>query len=151
MHLNRRIVLQSLAGAALLPAKAWSASPQVLVHKDPNCGCCSGWVAHLELNGFRVEVAPTTELNRIKSRLGVPFELAGCHTAEVDGYVIEGHVPASALKRFLSERPKATGLSVPGMPNGSPGMTGEYEEYEVMLFGPNERRVYARFKGETEL
>jgi hypothetical protein len=108
-------------------------------------------VAHLELNGFRVQVVETTELNRVRTRLGVPFDLAGCHTAEVENYVIEGHVPASALKRFLTERPRASGLSVPGMPNGSPGMTGEYEEYEVTLFGPSERRVYARFKGEKEL
>lgn len=135
----------------LLPSQAWAAWPSVTVHKDPNCGCCSGWVAHLELNGFRVQVVETTELNRVRTRLGVPFDLAGCHTAEVENYVIEGHVPASALKRFLTERPRASGLSVPGMPNGSPGMTGEYEEYEVTLFGPSERRVYARFKGEKEL
>ena len=123
----------------------------MVVYKDPNCGCCSGWVAHLELNGFRVQVFETAELNRVKTRLGVPFDLAACHTAEVEKYVIEGHVPAAALKRFLAERPHALGLSVPGMPSGSPGMTGEYEEYEVTLFGPNGRRIYARFKGEKEL
>lgn len=148
---TRRTVLQCLALVAFTPSQAWAEWPKVTVHKDPNCGCCSGWVAHLELNGFRVQVVETAELNRVKTRLGVPFDLAGCHTAEVESYVIEGHVPASALKRFLTERPQATGLSVPGMPNGSPGMTGEYEEYEVTLFGPNERRVYARFKGEKEL
>jgi hypothetical protein len=152
MKLTRRGLIQSAAGAAaLLPLDAWAAWPAVIVHKDPNCGCCSGWVAHLELNGFRVQVLETAELNRVKTRLGVPFDLAACHTAEVENYVIEGHVPAAALKRFLTERPKALGLSVPGMPNGSPGMAGEYEEYEVTLFGPNERRVYARFKGEKEL
>ena len=151
MDPTRRIVLHTLAGAALLPSRAWAAWPSVTVHKDPNCDCCTGWVAHLELNGFRVQVVETTELNRVRTRLGVPFDLAGCHTAEVENYVIEGHVPASALKRLLTERPRARGLSVPGMPNGSPGMTGEYEEYEVTLFGPNERRVYGRFKGEKEL
>ena len=151
MKLTRRAVIQSAAAAALIPLDAWAAWPAVVVHKDPNCGCCSGWVAHLELNGFRVQVLETAELNRVKTRLGVPFDLAACHTAEVENYVIEGHVPAAALKRFLTERPKALGLSVPGMPNGSPGMAGEYEEYEVTLFGPNERRVYARFKGEKEL
>lgn len=152
MILTRRVLIQSAAAAAaLLPLGARAAWPAVIVHKDPNCGCCSGWVAHLELNGFRVQVLETAELNRVKTRLGVPFDLAACHTAEVENYVIEGHVPAAALKRFLTERPKALGLSVPGMPNGSPGMAGEYEEYEVTLFGPNERRVYARFKGEKEL
>lgn len=151
--LSRRTILQCVAAAAaaLLPSRAWAAWPPVTVHKDPNCGCCSGWVAHMELNGFRVEVIETAELNRVKTRLAVPFDLAACHTAEVESYVIEGHVPASALQRLLTERPKATGLSVPGMPNGSPGMTGEYEEYEVILFGPDERRVYARFKGDKEI
>jgi hypothetical protein len=105
----------------------------------------------MELNGFRVEVTETAELNRVKTRLGVPFDLGGCHTAEAGGYVIEGHVPAAAVQRFLAERPHAKGLSVPGMPSGSPGMTGDYEEYEVILFGPNERRVYARFKGDKEI
>jgi hypothetical protein len=152
MKFTRRGLIQSAAGAAvLLPLDASAAWPAVIVHKDPNCGCCSGWVAHLELNGFRVQVLEMAELNRVKTRLGVPFDLAACHTAEVENYVIEGHVPAAALKRFLTERPKALGLSVPGMPNGSPGMAGEYEEYDVTLFGPNERRVYARFKGEKEL
>jgi hypothetical protein len=151
MKFTRRGLIQSAAAVALLPLDARAAWPEVIVHKDPNCGCCSGWVAHLELNSFRVKVLETAELNRVKTRLGVPFDLAACHTAEVENYVIEGHVPAAALKRFLTERPKALGLSVPGMPNGSPGMAGEYEEYEVTLFGPNERRVYARFKGEKEL
>jgi hypothetical protein len=149
--LSRRTILQCLAAATLLPSHAWAAWPAVTVHKDPNCGCCSGWVAHLELNGFRVQVLETTELNRLKSRLGVPFDLAACHTAEVANYLVEGHVPASAVQRLLTERPQATGLAVPGMPNGSPGMTGDYEEYEVVLFAPNERRVYARFKGDKEI
>jgi hypothetical protein len=149
---SRRFFLQCAGAAALMPVGA-SASPwpPVTVHKDPTCGCCSGWVAHLELNGFDVRVIETTDLNRLKTRLGVPFDLAGCHTAEIDKYVVEGHVPAAALKRFLSERPAALGLSVPGMPSGSPGMTGDYEEYDVILFGPNERRVYGRFKGDKEV
>jgi hypothetical protein len=89
----------------------------------------------------------------VKARLGVPADLAACHTAEVAGYVIEGHVPASAVRRFLAEKPNAKGLAVPGMPVGSPGMEipgTEPEEYEVVLFGP-ERRTYARFRGTTEL
>lgn len=149
--LSRRTILGYVAAAALLPSQAWADWPLVTVHKDPNCGCCSGWVAHLELNGFRVQVVETAELNRVKTRLGVPFDLAACHTAEVQNYLLEGHVPASAVQRLLTEQPKALGLAVPGMPNGSPGMSGEYEEYEVTLFGPNERRVYARFKGDKEI
>jgi hypothetical protein len=149
--LSRRSAVQAALATLLFPSPSRAAFPLVTVHKDPDCGCCSGWVAHLELNGFQVKVVETGDLNRIKTRLGVPFDLAGCHTAQVDNYVIEGHVPAAALKRFLSERPDALGLSVPGMPNGSPGMSGEYEEYEVTLFGANGRRVYGRFKGEKEL
>lgn len=148
---SRRIALLTLATIALLPSKTWAAWPLVTVHKDPTCGCCGGWIAHLELRGFQTKTIETTELNRVKARLGVPFDLAACHTAEVDGYLIEGHVPAAAIERLLTERPKAKGLAVPGMPSGSPGMTGEYEDYDVILFGPNERRVFGRFKGETQI
>ena len=147
----RRSVLLSLAMAILLPAKTRAVWPLVTVYKDPTCGCCGEWIAYLKLRGFRTKIIETTEINRVKARLGVPFDLAACHTAEIDGYLIEGHVPATAIARLLTERPKANGLAVPGMPAGSPGMTGEYEEYEVILFGPNERRVFARFKGETQI
>jgi len=150
-QLTRRIALLFLMATALLPGKTWAAWPPVTVHKDPNCGCCSGWVAHLELAGFRVKTVETAALNEVKVQLGVPLDLATCHTAEVGGYVIEGHVPASAVERLLRERPDAKGLAVPGMPNGSPGMTGDHEEYEVILFGPKQRRVYARFKGDKEI
>src|SRR5437764_124658 len=141
-----------LCASVVLPFSAHATPrPLVTVHKDPNCGCCSGWVAHLQVNGFDAKVIETTKLNRLKTERGVPFDLAACHTAEVDGYLIEGHVPATVIKRLLKERPKARGLAVPGMPQGSPGMTGEYEQYDVVLFGPNERRVYARFKGDKEV
>jgi hypothetical protein len=150
--ISRRFCTQWLAAAALFPVPAFAASGLVItVHKDPACDCCTGWVTHLEQNGFRVQVIETQELNRMKSRLGVPSDLAACHTAEADGFVLEGHVPAAAAKRFLAELPRAKGLAVPGMPSGSPGMGGDAEEYEVILFGPNERRVYARFKGDKEL
>jgi hypothetical protein len=140
-------------GAATLPLVARAAErPRVTVHKDPNCGCCSGWAAHLEAVGFPVTLIDTAQLNRVKARLGVPADLWACHTAEVAGYVIEGHVPARAIDRLLTERPAARGLAVPGMPNGSPGMEGrEPETYEVTLFGPQGQRVFARFRGTREL
>jgi len=88
----------------------------------------------------------------VKARLGVPFDLWACHTAEVGNYLIEGHVPAAALEKLLQEKPDARGLSVPGMPSGSPGMTGDYEEYDVILFGKkDERLIYGRYKGETQI
>ena len=149
---SRRFFTQWLAVAALVPARAFAVSgPIITVHKDPACDCCTGWVTHLEQNGFRVQVIETQELNRVKSRLGVPSDLAACHTAEANGFVLEGHVPAAAAQRFLTERPQAKGLAVPGMPSGSPGMGGDPEEYDVILFGANERRVYARFKGDKEV
>lgn len=151
-HISRRMML--LFGAAatvLVSGKAFSAWPEVTVHKDPTCGCCTGWVAHLETHGFQVKVVETTEINRVKALLGVPFDLNACHTAQVAGYLIEGHVPASALEKLLREKSDALGLAVPGMPSGSPGMTGDYEEYDVILFGKNERRVYGRYKGENQI
>jgi hypothetical protein len=110
-------------------------------------------VEHLRQAGFSVEVRDVPDVNRMKARLGVPSDLAACHTAEVSGYVVEGHVPASALRRFLDEKPNAKGLAVAGMPVGSPGMEvpdAPPDTYDVILFGPN-RRVYARFKGAVEL
>lgn len=126
----------------------------MVVSKDPNCGCCSGWVEHIRSAGFTVEVVETSDLNRVKARLGVPLDLASCHTAEVSGYVLEGHVPADAVKRLLAEKPRAKGLAVPGMPIGSPGMEvegAEAEIYEVVLFGPSTRTTFARFQGSRAL
>jgi hypothetical protein len=148
--ITRRTAL-TLLTATVASRGAWAAVPLVTVHKDPNCGCCSGWVAHLEVHGFQVKTIETKAINRLKAKLGVPFELIACHTAEVDGFLIEGHVPAVAIKRLLAERPKARGLAVPGMPSGSPGMDGEFEEYQVILFDGKAQRVYGRFKGDKEV
>jgi hypothetical protein len=151
--ITRRCVL--IAGAAcLLQPGALSAATEALitVHKDPTCGCCSGWVQHLENAGFATKVLDTRDLDAVKRRLGVPDDLAACHTAEVAGYIIEGHVPAAALTRFLAEKPEAKGLAVPGMPIGSPGMEGgRPEKYDVVLFTPNSRRTYMSFIGEQSV
>ena len=128
--------------------------PLVTVTKDPNCGCCDGWVAHIEAAGFPVRVFDSDDVFSLKQQLGVPADLASCHTAEVDGYVIEGHVPAAALHLLLAERPKAIGLAVPGMPAGSPGMDFpgvEPERYEVFLFDASGRKVFSRFHGVQEI
>ena len=151
--MTRRCVL--IAGAAsLLQIGAISAATEALitVHKDPTCGCCSGWVQHLQNAGFVTKVLDASDIDAVKKRLGVPDDLAACHTAEVAGYIIEGHVPAAALKRFLTEKPHATGLAVPGMPIGSPGMEGgRPEKYDVVLFTPNSRRTYMSFIGERSV
>ena len=152
---TRRSAIGMLAAAGMQPlVPAHAAATRIRVNKDPSCGCCSGWVDHMKAAGFDVQANDTAELNRIKARVGVPAALASCHTAEVDGYVIEGHVPATAVRRLLAERPSAVGLAVPGMPIGSPGMEvpGTPDDtYSVVLFGPALERVYARFKGAREL
>jgi hypothetical protein len=145
------ILLTSVAGLPMLVMPA-TAEPLITVHKDPTCSCCTGWVRHLQRNGFAATVIETANPDPVKTRLGVPDELAACHTAETEGYAIEGHVPAGAIRRLLAEKPKATGLAVPGMPVGSPGMEGgEPETYDVILFGQGLRRNYMRFKGDVEL
>jgi len=144
-----------LAGALALPAFSSPSSarenlPTVSVTKDPSCGCCSAWAEHLRQSGFTVSITESTELNRVKARLGVPKALASCHTAEVGGYVIEGHVPADEIKRLLVERPAGKGLAVPGMPIGSPGMEvdgASPDLFEVILFDNTGQRVFARYRG----
>lgn len=154
--MNRRAFLLMatalpVAAALAPPARA---STRLLVHTDPSCGCCGSWVDHIRKAGFTAEVRKTPDIAVEKARLGVPVDLFSCHTAEIDGYVIEGHVPAGAIRRLLAERPEAIGLSVPGMPVGSPGMDVaviEPEVYEVILFGPTGSRTYATYRGGLRL
>ena len=154
MHLTRRGLLAGLAAAAFVsPVRAAAGLPQIEVTKDPSCGCCEAWVTHLRKEGFQV-VVTEGPVNPLRTRLGVPRDLASCHTAQVGGYVIEGHVPARSIQRLLSEKPRATGLAVPGMPVGSPGMESEgaeSETYEVVLFGGNGRRVFESFRGSEKV
>ena len=146
---TRRSALWLVAAALTVPqSSAFAQTSNILVHKDPNCGCCAGWVQHLKAAGFAVTVKETVDLEIVRKRLGVPADLAACHTAEVGGYVLEGHVPAVAVRRLLENRPPATGLAVPGMPAGSPGMEGGVlQKYEVVLFGPTGRRPFMQFVG----
>lgn len=107
----------------------------ITVYKSPTCGCCEKWISHLEANGFRVTAYDTNDMDSIKQQQGVPAQLGSCHTALVEGYVIEGHVPADDIRRLLKEKPVAAGLAVPGMPMGSPGMEGPRKDpYNVLLF-----------------
>lgn len=153
--ISRRLFV---AGAALAaswrPVIAAESLPKMLVTRDPNCGCCGSWVAHVKAAGFAVDVVEILDLAPLKARLGVPDALASCHTAEIGGYVVEGHVPAEAIRRLLRERPQATGLAVPGMPLGSPGMevAGQQPEtYEVMIFSPGRQNVFARYHGSRQI
>jgi len=155
--ITRRAILAAAGALPLLMSTIGrghaEALPLVRVTKDPSCGCCDGWAAHIEAAGFPVQVVESADMGSLKQRLGVPAELASCHTAEVGGYVVEGHVPAAAIRRLLTERPEATGLAVPGMPAGSPGMDFlgvAPEPYEAFLFGPTTRR-FGRFLGPREI
>ncbi|QYY30707.1 MULTISPECIES: DUF411 domain-containing protein [Cupriavidus] len=149
---RRRTILAALA---LLPAAAWAASPQsattVKVWKSPTCGCCKDWVAHLQSNGFDVTTYEVDDLTAARSKAGMPDRYASCHTAVVEGYALEGHVPAREIRRLLRERPTAVGLAVPGMPLGSPGMDGpEYggrrTPYDVLLvMGDGRARVFQAY------
>jgi hypothetical protein len=108
---------------------------EVTVYKSPTCGCCNKWITHMEGNGFEVNAHDLADLTQIKLEHGVSQELTSCHTALVDGYVIEGHVPAEDIQRLLEERPDVVGLAVPGMVMGSPGMEGATSEpYNVLTF-----------------
>jgi hypothetical protein len=153
LSLTRRSALFAAVASLLQTGTLFAGEkPVITVHKDPTCGCCSGWVEHLQKAGFGTKVSDTRDIDAVKRRLGVPDDLAACHTAEVAGYIVEGHVPAAALKRFLAEKPEAQGLAVPGMPIGSPGMEGgRPEKYDVVLFTPNSRRTYMSFIGEQSV
>jgi hypothetical protein len=125
--------------------------PSVTVYKSPTCGCCKEWVDHLKQNGFPVKTTDMQDVQPMKNRLGVPGMLSSCHTAVVDGYVVEGHVPASDVKRLLQNQPNVAGLAVPGMPIGSPGMErgDRVDPYRVMSFTTSGRmNVFNMYSGQ---
>ena len=128
-----------IGGAMLvggLVAAQRPAGPMVEVYKSPTCGCCALWVKHLEANGFTTKVTDVEDISTVKAKYGVPGRLQSCHTAVVNGYVLEGHVPAADVKRLLMDRPAVVGVAVPGMPIGSPGMEvgTTVQPYNVMTF-----------------
>ena len=128
-----RMFLVSSLTFLLIGGALYAAEPKVTVYKTSTCNCCKKWVTHLEANGFEVESVDMKDLRLVKSMSGIEPKYASCHTAKVDGYVVEGHVPADDIKRLLTERPVIKGLAVPGMPMGSPGMEGPSEsKYDVL-------------------
>ena len=156
VDMNRRQLVRLMGGAAvaaLAPAPLYAQSGRtVTVYKEAACGCCGGWVRHMTKAGFIVTAMDVANIGTIKTKHGIPDALATCHTAEVDGYLVEGHVPAVVVKRLLHERPKAKGIAVPGMPLGSPGMENPlHEAYDVVLFGDNGQSVFARCRGTEEI
>lgn len=150
--ITRRIfttAMASLLMSASAMAKARQAPIAARVYRSPACGCCGAWVAHLKENGFEVEVVMTDDMEIVKNRHEVPTSLRSCHTALIDGYVIEGHVPAGDIRKLLDRRPQAGGLAVPGMPIGSPGMEmdGQGDPYDVILWARSGTRVFSSHRG----
>lgn len=151
MMVTRRQWLANATGVALatLTGRALHAAAfepvEMLVYKSPTCGCCDLWIDHINAAGFKAVGRNVPNVTPLKRDLGLPLNLASCHTALVDGYVVEGHVPADLVQRLLEERPDALGLAVPGMPLGSPGMeAARKERYNVLLVGRDgSTRVYA--------
>ena len=138
--------LVSAGTVAKLVSGAPAAKPVAIkVYKTPECGCCKAWVKHLRDNGFQVETMDMPDLSLIKQKYGVKPALQACHTAVVNGYVVEGHVPADVILKLLKERPAVAGVAVPGMPAGSPGMEGASKQpYDILTFDrAGHSRVYA--------
>ena len=130
------LVAALLSGGLLLSGGSMTASAtEITVYKSPLCGCCKNWEKYMQANGFSVKSVSVDDIRPYKSRYGVTPSLASCHTAVIDGYVVEGHVPAADIRRMLKERPAIQGLAVPGMPSGSPGMEQGYNDpYDVLTF-----------------
>jgi hypothetical protein len=123
------------AAAPSTPHRDVAKKPTITVYKDPSCGCCKNWVQHLIKHGYKVDAKDTPNMTEIKHTLGIPDPISSCHTAVVNGYLIEGHVPASDIDRLLEKKPHVAGLAVPGMPMGSPGMEGpSTQHYQVLSF-----------------
>jgi hypothetical protein len=149
-----RLPLVMTAAALLgqpLYALARSDPNQITVWKNPNCGCCSEWIAHLRKNGFEVAINDVEDTAPIRQKFGLPAKFGSCHTARMGNYVVEGHVPAQELRRLLREKPSALGLAVPGMPVGSPGMEmgDRRDAYDVLLVrADGSSRVYQSYRAK---
>ncbi|MDK1373401.1 MULTISPECIES: DUF411 domain-containing protein [unclassified Sinorhizobium] len=144
--MNRMIRLTSLAALIAFATPALAQSLDATLYKSPECGCCEGYVAYLRDNGFKVDVKETDELAAISHKAGVPEDMQGCHTTFIDGYVIDGHVPINVVRKLLKEKPAIAGITLPGMPMGSPGMSGTKTEKFVIYTVPKDGKapeVYA--------
>ena len=148
MNMKKLAAPALLLAGPLLVVSFRSPGPEaeaaIHVYKSPACRCCAKWVTHMKSAGFKVTVENETDMAGVKRRTGVPFELSSCHTAVAGDYVIEGHVPARVVKRFLEEEPEVAGITVPRMPIGSPGMEGPNPQpYDVIAFdGKGNRTVF---------
>jgi hypothetical protein len=141
------LALTLVTAAATPSADPNPSQTKITVYKDPSCGCCKSWIEHLIKHGYRVDAKDTPAMTEVKRTLGIPDALTSCHTAVVNGYLIEGHVPAADIARLLKEKPKVAGLAVPGMVTGSPGMEGPTKQhYQVLSFDKNGKtKIFASY------
>lgn len=156
-RLSRRQTTKLLltATAFLVPTSRLKAASQpdnlekITMHKSATCGCCGKWTLKMREAGFVVEEIIEADMQAVKSRLGVSEKMQSCHTSEIAGYIVEGHVPAQAIKQLLQERPKVSGIAAPGMPSGSPGMEmGAPEVYTLYLFDAAGARPLGKWQGD---
>jgi hypothetical protein len=146
--MNRRAILTLLVGGAagfISPsARAADERKRVTLYKDPQCSCCEGYAEYLQSNGFQVSIVPTHDLPLLDEKYGIATDLQPCHISIIEGYVVGGHVPIEVVNRLLSEMPQITGVTLPGMPMGSPGMVGEKTEpFKIYEIAKNSRKIYA--------
>ncbi len=143
----RKFISAALFGLTLgvaAPVFAEQPSRDVTLYKTPQCGCCEGYADYLRQNGFEVTVKPTHELPQMSRMAGIPENFEGCHLSMIDGYVVSGHVPVATVERLLSEKPKIVGITLPGMPQGSPGMSGrKAEPFTTYEIGSQPPRIYS--------
>ena len=151
--LNNFLAIGLLVVSAGVSAESVEAEKpvEIVVYRSPTCGCCEKWLAHLKQNNFAVKDNVTNDMQAIKNKYGVPAEMASCHTAIVNGYVVEGHVPANDIKSLLKSKPDIVGIAVPGMPSGTPGMDmgGKKEPYKVIGFDKNNHnQIFNSYNGD---
>jgi hypothetical protein len=151
--MQRRTLLEAIL-VTTLPVSVLARAapgPVVDVYKTVGCGCCEGWIEHLKANGFSVKAQNVSDTGAYREKFGFPNDFGSCHTGFVQGYAVEGHVPAAEIKRLLAEKPKARGLAVPSMPLGSPGMEGPRKDlYDVFLIKVDgSTSVYQHYSGST--
>ncbi len=142
MRNARTAALALMLSLTAVPALA---AELATVYRSPSCGCCEEWIAYLKSKGFDATVISTDDLGAVKAKMHVPVDMQACHTAVIGGYVIEGHVPVEAIAKLLAEKPHVMGIAVPGMPGGSPGMSGPAESFTVYAFGPAGETSFMRF------
>lgn len=138
-HLRAAVLASGLFATPVMAGEA------ITVYKSSSCGCCADWVEYMESNGYTAKVIESDDMDAVKQHLHVPEAMQSCHTALIGGYVVEGHVPVEAIARMLKEKPKATGIAAPGMPQGSPGMSGDKEPFAVYLFGKQGAQPFMKF------